>query len=56
MPVHRGSDSKGSYYQWGNSGKKYYYTTNNVQSRNRAKEKAELQGKAAYANGYRGRA
>jgi hypothetical protein len=54
MPVHRGQDSKGPYYQWGNHGKRYYYTANNTRSRELAKGKAELQGRAARANGYRG--
>lgn len=53
MPVKRGSDSKGSYYQWGNSGKKYYYKTGNRDSRERAKAKAHRQAKAIYASGYR---
>lgn len=56
MPVHRGQDSKGkAFYQWGNSGKKYYYTSNNEQSREKAKKKAQLQGRAAHAAGYIGR-
>lgn len=43
MPVHK----RGSGYQWGNSGKVY-------KGRN-AKAKAAAQGRAAYANGYRGK-
>lgn len=27
MPVKKGSDNKGHYYQYGTSGKKYYYKT-----------------------------
>lgn len=54
MPVRRGQDSKGPYYQWGNSGKKYYYKPGDKESRNRAKSMAEKQGKAAYASGYKG--
>ncbi len=46
MPVHAGTDSKGKYYQWGSHGKKYRGTS--------AKSKAAAQGRAAYANGYRG--
>jgi len=53
MPVHRGQDSKGPYYQWGNHGKKYYYILNNRTSRERSKQKANLQGRAAYAHGYK---
>lgn len=46
MPIYKGKDSKGSYYQWGQHGKKY---------RGRgARSKAARQGRAAYANGYRG--
>lgn len=41
MPVHK---TKGGGYQWGKSGKVYYGPN--------AKEKAEKQARAAYANGY----
>lgn len=54
MPVHRGVESGKPYYQWGNHGKKYFYTANSIRSRNAAKAKAELQGRAARANGWRG--
>ncbi len=54
MPVHRGKDSKGPYYQWGDSGKKYHYETGKKASRDRAKERAERQGRAARAHGYKG--
>jgi hypothetical protein len=54
MPVHRGKDSEGPYYQWGESGKKYHYTSGEKRSRERAKEQAEKQGRAARANGYGG--
>lgn len=53
MPIHRGSDAKGSYYQWGNTGKKYYYTSNNAKSRDIAKKKAQRQATAIYASGWR---
>lgn len=46
MPVHKRRDSKGVYYQWGGHGKKYRGKD--------AKAKAEKQGRAAYANGYKG--
>ena len=52
MPVHRGKDSKGSYYQWGDSGKKYRYETGDDKSRKAAKAKATKQGQAAHASGY----
>jgi predicted alpha-1,6-mannanase (GH76 family) len=45
MPVHRGVDDKGSYFQWGKQ-KKYYYTPGNARSRMLAKRKALLQGGA----------
>jgi hypothetical protein len=54
MPVHRKKDSKGPYYQWGDSGKKYHYEEGNKTSRERAKNKATKQGQAARASGYRG--
>lgn len=54
MPVHRGKDSDGPYYQWGDSGKKYHYASGNKSSRDKAKDKAENQGKAARASGYKG--
>lgn len=53
MPVRRGSDSKGSYYRWG-SKKKYYYKSNSKRSRINAKKKAELQGIAIRASGWKG--
>lgn len=54
MPVHRSKDSEGPYYQWGESGKKYRYESGNKQSREKARKKAERQGRAARASGYRG--
>lgn len=54
MPVHRGKDSKGPYYQWGDRGKKYHYESGDKSSREKAKKKAEQQGRAARASGYRG--
>jgi len=53
MPVNRGKDTSGPYYQWGDSGKKYHYESGNQKSRENAKRKAERQGKAARASGYR---
>lgn len=54
MPVVRSEDSTGPYYRWGDHGKKYYYTPNDKNSREKALAKAKLQERAAYANGYRG--
>jgi len=53
MPIHRGKDSKGLYYQWG-SRTKYYYTCNNKKSRDKAYEKSARQARAIYASGYKG--
>jgi hypothetical protein len=53
-PVHRGKDGKGPYYQWGDSGKKYHYEAGKKKSRETAKQKAEKQGQAARASGYKG--
>lgn len=54
MPVQRGKDGDGPYYQWGGSGKKYHYESGNKSSREKAKAKAERQGRAARASGYSG--
>jgi hypothetical protein len=54
MPVRRGHDSKGPYYEWGGHGRKYRYTPGNKASRERAKRAATRQGQAARARGYRG--
>jgi hypothetical protein len=53
-PVHRGKDGKGPYYRWGDSGKKYRYEAGEKKSRVAAKQKAEKQGRAARASGYKG--
>ena len=53
MPVHRGVDREGPYYQWGGHGKKYRYEAGNPPSREQAKRKAERQGQAAHAHGFR---
>jgi hypothetical protein len=54
MPVHRGSDAKGPFYQWGGQGRKYRYVAGDAGSRTRAKHAAARQGQAAHAHGYRG--
>lgn len=53
MPIHTGKDSRGSYYQWGNHGKKYYYIVGNKMSRDTAKMKARRQATAVYSTGWR---
>lgn len=55
MPVTYGKDSLGPFYRWGEHGKKYRYTPNNKQSREKAKEKAKKQGIAIHASGWKGR-
>ena len=52
MPIHRGQNSKGPYYQWG-SQKKYYYKSGDKKSRLNAMEKAKKQMVAIYASGYK---
>lgn len=52
MPIHRGKDIKGLFYQWGRQ-KKYYYKANNIKSRNEAKKKATKQAIAIYSSGYK---
>ena len=32
MPIHKGHDSKGYFYQYGQTGKKYYYSNPNQQA------------------------
>lgn len=49
MPIHRGHDSKGSFYQWRQQ-KKYYYISGNKKSREQAKKKARKQAIAIYAS------
>jgi hypothetical protein len=53
MPVHRGQDSSGCFYQWGYSGKKYYYPCGDSFYRTIAKQKAEQQQRAVYSRGWR---
>jgi hypothetical protein len=53
MPVHTGKDKEGCYAQWGESGKKYHYRCGDDEARDRAKAKAERQGRAARASGYK---
>lgn len=53
MPIHRGTDALGYYYQWGQHGHKYYYAPGNGLSRQYARERARKQARAAYSRGYR---
>lgn len=54
MPIHRGTDSKGPFYRWGETGKKYYYISGSKRSRDLAYKKAHKQAVAIYASGWRG--
>lgn len=53
MPVRRTTSNGKPAYQWGKHGKKYTYTPGDGASRKRAKAKAERQGRAARAAGYK---
>lgn len=50
MPVHRGKDVLGPFYQYGQHGKKYRYISGSLLSRNQARRKALLQGIAMHAH------
>ena len=54
MPVHSCTSDGKPGFQWGSKGKCYTYTPGNEESRKRARTKAERQGRAAHASGYRG--
>lgn len=49
MPLQRIVKNRQPAYRWGNSGKAYSYTPNNVRSRELAKQKALKQGRAEHA-------
>lgn len=49
MPVHRSSDVRGSYYQYGSSGKKYYIKEHGEKG---ARDKADKQAEAIHASGF----
>ncbi len=53
MPIMRGKDSKGCYYRFGDSGKKYHYECGNEAARKRAMRKAAEQEAAIRASGYK---
>ena len=54
MPIHRGQDKTGSFYQWGQTGKKYYFDPDNTGSKTRALNKAKAQQTAIYSSGWKG--
>ena len=49
MPVKRGQDKQGRFYQWGTDGKRYYYRPEDESSRKRARARATMQGRAIAA-------
>jgi hypothetical protein len=53
MPVGKCEKDGKPGYQWGDAGTCYTYTAGNEESKSRAKSKAEAQGRAAYASGYK---
>ena len=53
MPTHFGKDTKGCFAQWGGQ-KKYYFKCGNKSARARAENKADKQGAAAHASGWKG--
>jgi len=52
MPVKKGKDKKGCYYEYG-SKKKYHFKCGNKSSANRAKKKAKRQARAIHSSGYK---
>lgn len=53
MPIHKRIDSRGSYFQYGNHGKKYYFDILSDNSIINAYNKALKQQTAIYLSGYR---
>ena len=53
MPVNTGKDQKGCFARYGKQ-KKYYYKCGNKKARERAKKKANEQGRAIRQSGYKG--
>lgn len=50
MPIYLKKSNKGHYFQYGKSGKKYYFKINSIKSANLAYSKALRQTKAIHAN------
>jgi hypothetical protein len=53
MPSKSGKDSKGCFWRWGSTSKKYYYACGNSAASKGAKAKADKQGQAVYSTGWR---
>lgn len=49
MPVQRGADTEGSFYRWGDSGKKYHYSQGVAGAQAAARARAARQGRAIKA-------
>lgn len=54
MPIHTGQDKQGHFYQWGSTGKKYYYDPDDKKSKSIALNKAKKQQTAIYSSGWKG--
>lgn len=54
MPIHTGQDKNGQFYQWGKTGKKYYFKPKDKQSKQHALNKAKKQQTAIYSSGWKG--
>lgn len=54
MPIHTGQDKNGQFYQWGKTGKKYYFKPEDKQSKQHALNKAKKQQTAIYSSGWKG--
>lgn len=54
MPIHTGQDKNGKFYQWGKTGKKYYFKPEDKQSKQRALNEAKKQQTAIYSSGWKG--
>ena len=50
MPIRDSVDEKGSYFQWGEHGKKYYYESKNPKSKQTARKKAWKQSRAIFTS------
>lgn len=53
MPIHRGEDKEGAFYQWGRTGKKFHFDPSSPQSKSKALNSAQRQQSAIYASGYK---
>ncbi len=46
MPINKRKDVHGPFFQWGDTGAKYYYNKDNKESIEHAREKSAKQGRA----------